>query len=112
MSLIVRPNRQKLSIANLGTAYKLQDALYCLGPTLFFPSSPASLSQKKERNQKQNTTMTEPPPPPQSPDCAPHEVTQDNPLQGYEDDTLSYLPDEGFDDWSPADTERFVAMSG
>jgi hypothetical protein len=56
--------------------------------------------------------MTEPPPPPQSPDCAPHEVTQDNPLQGYEDDTLSYLPDEGFDDWSPADTERFVAMSG
>ena len=46
------------------------------------------------------------------PDCAPHEVTQDNPLQGCEDDALSHLLDKGFDNWSPADTERFVAMSG
>jgi hypothetical protein len=56
--------------------------------------------------------MTELLPPLQSPDCAPHEVTQDNPLQGYEDDALSHPPDEGFDDWSPADTELFVAMAG
>ncbi len=48
----------------------------------------------------------------QSPDCVPHEITQDNPLQGDEDDALSHPPDEAFDDWSPADTERFVAMSG
>jgi hypothetical protein len=56
--------------------------------------------------------MTKPPLPPRSLDCAPQEVAQDNPLQGYEDDALSHPPDEGFDDWSPADTERFVAMSG
>ena len=50
--------------------------------------------------------------PPRLPDFAHHEITQDNPLQGDEDDALSHPPDEGFDDWSPADTERFVAMSG
>ncbi len=53
--------------------------------------------------------MTEPP---QLPNCVPHEITQDNPLQGDENEALSHPPDEAFDDWSPADTERFVAMSG
>ena len=56
--------------------------------------------------------MTKPPPPPRSPNCAPREVTQDNPLQGYEDDAFSHPLDEGLDDLSPADTERFVAMAG
>jgi len=46
------------------------------------------------------------------PDCAPHKVTQNNPLQGDEDDALSHPLDEAFDNWPPADTERFVAMSG
>jgi len=46
------------------------------------------------------------------PNCALHEVTQDNPLQGDEDDVLSHPPYEAFDDWSPANTEQFVAMSG
>ena len=55
--------------------------------------------------------MTKPPLPPRSPDCAPQDVAQDNPLQGYEDDALSHPPDEGFDDWSPADTKQFVTMS-
>jgi len=57
--------------------------------------------------------MTEPPPPLRSPDCAPHnKVTQINPLQGDEEDGLSHPPNEGMDNWSLADTERFVAMSG
>ncbi len=55
--------------------------------------------------------MTEPPPPPLLPDCAPHEVTQDSPIQGDDNDPLSHLPDNGYDDSSPTDTARIVAMS-
>ena len=57
--------------------------------------------------------MTEPPPPPppRSPDYAPHEVTQDPPFEGHDNDPISHPPDEGFDDWSPADTARIVTMS-
>ena len=51
--------------------------------------------------------MTEPPPPPCSPDYASHEVTQDSsPLQGDDNDPLSHLPDDGFDDWSTKDCKR------
>ena len=55
--------------------------------------------------------MTEPPPPPRSPDYAPHEVTQDSPFKGHDNNPNSQPPDEGFDDWFPADTARIVAMS-
>ena len=94
----------------------LQDALYFFKSDLIFPLLPGLSLPKKgaaTSEKTKNTTMTEPPPPPpRSPDCAPHEVIQDNPLQGDEDDALSHPPDEGFDDWSPADTKRFAAMSG
>ena len=56
--------------------------------------------------------MTEPPPPPRSPNCAPPKVTQDSPLQGYDDELLSHHPNDGFDDWSPTDTALVVAMMG
>jgi hypothetical protein len=57
MSLIVvPPNRQKLSIANPGTAYKLQDASYFFRSDLIFSLLPGlSLSQKKERRHKKKT---------------------------------------------------------
>jgi len=85
----------------------LQDALQFFRSDFIFPSSPASKKKHKI------LTMTEPPPPPRSPDCASHEVTQDSlPLQGDDNDPLSYLPDDGFDDWSTADTARIVAMTG
>ena len=51
----------------------LQNSLHFLGPTLFFPSSPASLSPKKERHQKKKVHHDRADPPPRSPDCAPHE---------------------------------------
>ena len=96
-------------------AYKLQDALQFFRSDLIFPASPFFLSQKKDlRHQKKykNATMTEPPPPrPRSPDYAPHEVTQDPPFEGHDNDPISHPPDEGFDDWSPADTTaQIVAM--
>ena len=56
--------------------------------------------------------MTELPPPPLLPDCPPHEVTQDSPFKGHDNNPISHPPDEGFDDWSPADTARIVAMFG
>ena len=55
--------------------------------------------------------MTKPPPPPRSPDYTPHEVTQDSPFEGHDNDPVSHPPDEGFDDWSQADTAQIVAMS-
>ena len=70
----------------------LQGALQFFGSDLIF-----SLLPRHEKKQK-NTTMTKPPPPARMPDCAPHKVTQDNPLQGDEDDALSHPPDEAFDD--------------
>ena len=62
----------------------LQGALQFFRSDLIFPLLPRH--QKKQ----QNTTMTEPPPPQRSPDCAPHEVTQNNLLQGDEDNALSH----------------------
>ena len=55
--------------------------------------------------------MTEPTSPPRLPDYAPREVTQDSPFKGHDNDPISHPQDEGFDDWSPADTARIVAMS-
>jgi hypothetical protein len=81
------------------------DHIFSLLPSLSLPKKGAKSEKKKHHHDRAAT-------PPRSPDCAPHEITQDNPLQGYEDNALSHPPDEGFDDWSPADTERFVVMSG
>ena len=84
-------------------------------PDLIFSFLPGLSSRKKFRDIKKykNTTMTEPPPPPpRSPDYAPREVTQDFPFEGHDNNPISHPPDEGFDDWSPADTSRIVAMSG
>ena len=55
--------------------------------------------------------MTKLPPQPRSPDYAPHDVTQDTPLQGDDNNPLSDLLDGGFDDWSTTDTARIVAMT-
>ncbi len=55
--------------------------------------------------------MTKPPPQPRSPNYAPHDVIQDTPLQGDDNNPLSHLPDSGFDDWSTTDTARIVAMT-
>ena len=84
----------------------LQDALQFFSSDLIFPS-PASKKKHKI------PTMTEPAPPPRSPNYASLEVTQDSlPLQGDDNDPLSYLPEGGFDDWSTADTARIFAMTG
>ncbi len=56
--------------------------------------------------------MTEPPPPPRLPDYAPHKVTQDSPFEGHDNDPIFHPPDEGFVDWSPAETAWIVTMSG
>jgi hypothetical protein len=68
-------NCQIFAIANLGTAFKLQDALHFFRSTLIFSASGPSLFKKKERRHQQKhkiTAMTEPTPSPHSPDCVPH----------------------------------------
>ena len=83
-----------------------------LGPTLFSPP-PRSLSlpKKKDRDiqkiQKHHHDRAH-----RSPIYAPHEVTQDSPFEGHDNNPISHPPDKGFDDWSQADTARIVAMSG
>jgi hypothetical protein len=48
-------NCQIFAIANLRTAFKLQDALHFFRSTLFFPASGPSLIQKKSGNINKNT---------------------------------------------------------
>ena len=112
MSLIVRLIAKKLSIANLRRSISSKSHCTFLGPSLFFPPPRPLFSKKKNSRHKKNSksiTMTEPPPPPRSPNCAPHDVTQDSPLHIDDIRPLAHRPNNDFDDWSPADTEQIVA---
>ena len=116
LSLIrVCPDWQVLPIANPPHSISSKSHCRFLGPTLFFPRSPLSSRKKRDRRgtkNRKNTAMANSTPPPGSPYIVPPGVT--NTEINIANDPLSspVPPDVGFDDWTAADTERIVAMSG
>jgi hypothetical protein len=85
-------------------------------PLLSFIATWRSPSQKKRdrrgtKNRK-NTTMANSTPPPGSPYIVPPGVTNAKTNIASKPPSSTVPPDVGFDDWTAADTERIVAMSG
>ncbi len=68
--------------------------------------------QHPKKNKK--STMADPTPWPCSPNIVPHNVTQNFPFDGINIDTLPFVPEVSFGDWTAAaaDTKAIVTMSG
>jgi len=112
--LIVGPNCQIYLSLTLGWPISSRTHCSFLGPTLFFPPPRHLLHKKKHwtSEKTQNLHHDQAAPPTALTRLRPpHEVTQDIPLQGDDNDPLSHLPDGGFDNWSTTDTARIVAMT-
>jgi hypothetical protein len=93
----------------------LQDELQFFRSDLIFPAPPPLISKKRDRQGTKNckiTTMVDPSPSLDSPYIVPPGVTNAKINTANNTPSSPMRTDIGFDDWTMADTERIVTMSG